>query len=230
MISFALGGLAFLATLVSIVQGVEMTGRSRIDFGPIMIAGSVVVLVGVIVLRWGYFHLLKTGIVNFSSEFTEDEKAWDQAKKSLIYVGVTGFSITERFLAWREKNRKKLPAIRFYLISPNDAESLNLIASHRAGREATPAEVGRLSNEVKAAIGKLQTRPAVEVKFYKITSDFIPVWMYVIDGEKIYLGFPAPGKTGMNSPAYLCHRRVDRYGLFNAYFDLLGRLGMEEKR
>lgn len=231
LVGFALAGMALLATLVSIAQGMEMAGRSRINFGPILIIGSVVVLVGMLVLRWGYLHMVKTGIINFSSEFTEDEKAWDQARKSLVYVGVTGFSITERFLAWCEKNRKTLPAkIRFYLISPDDAESLMLIASHRAGRPATPAEVERLRNEVKAALGKLQACTAIEVVFYKITSDFIPVWLYAIDGEKIYLGFPAPGETGMNSPAYLCHRRPDRYGLFNAYFDLFGRLGKEEKK
>ena len=226
--SLFLAVLAMLATLITMVQGMEYL-TNGIDFGAVILIGTVLVGVGIIVLRWGYLHLAKTGIINFSSEFTEDEKAWDQAKKSLIYVGVTGFSITERFLAWHEKNLKNLPReIRFYLVSPDDAESLRTIASHRAGREAATAEVERLSEEVKAAFGKLQTCTGVEVNFYRVTSDFIPVWMYIIDGDKIYLGFPAPGKTGMNSPTYLCHKRADKYGLFDVYAELIGRLGKED--
>ncbi len=156
LMGWLMGGVAILATIVSLAQGAEMVLRDRLNLGPFVFIGAAVVLIGVVVWRWGYLHLVRTGIVNFSSEFTEDEKAWDQTKKSLVYVGVTGFSITERFLAWCEKNRKKLPAsIRFYLISPDDAESLRLIASHRAGRQATPTEVERLRNEVKAALGKL---------------------------------------------------------------------------
>lgn len=185
-----------------------------------------------VVLRWGYLHLVNTGILSFASEFTQDEKAWDEAKKSLVYFGVTGFSITERFLAWCEKNQKKLPAIRFLILDPEDVESLRLVASHRVGREATVDEVERLRGEIKASSGKLNApRPAktgrFEVKFYRVTRDFVPIWLYAIDGNKIYLGFPAPGKIGMNSPVYLCYRRADRYGLFNAYSDLLGRLGRE---
>ena len=220
--------LGLIATLVSVFQGIDQfIARGEFSVAPIFTVIISIVLVGAVVLRWGFLHLVKTGIVSFSSSFTDDEKAWSEAKEKLVYVGVTGFSIMERFLAWCEKNRYNLPQITFFLVNPNDRESLKLVATHRLGRNATQEEVERLRQEVLVSVGKLAASPwktKVEVKYYSIDKDFIPVWMYVIDRNKIYLGFPAPGGTGMNSPAYMCQNRTDWFGLFDAYYGLFSHL------
>lgn len=220
--------LGMVATLVSVFQGVDQfIARGEFSVAPIFTVIISIVLVGAVVLRWGFLHLVKTGIVSFSSSFTDDEKAWSEAREKLVYVGVTGFSIMERFLAWCEKNRDHLPQITFFLVNPNDQESLKLVAAHRLGRNVTQEEVDRLRQEVLVSVGKLEASPwktKVEIKYYSVNKDFVHIWMYKIDMNKIYLGFPAPGGTGMNSPAYMCQKRSDWFGLFDAYSGLLSRL------
>ena len=219
---------AWTATVVGIAQGWEMLGGDRQSISQVMVMIAAVVTVGILVFWWGYLHLVKTGVTAFASEFTSDERAWDKAKRSLVYLGVTGFSITERFIAWCEKNRSCLPAeMIFLLVHPDDKESLCLVASHRLGRRATEVEVERLRQEILVSLGKLKASWVGEklaIKFYRVDESFIPVWAYLLNGEELYVGFTPPGGTGMNSPAYACRRRRSWYGIFDAYQSLIFKL------
>ena len=220
-----LGGMGFLATVIGIVDGVKEVMEGHFDPALLFVVAAFLIIAIVVILRWGGLHLLRTGIVDSSFEFSEDETAWDEAKHSLIYVGVSGYSIAIRFLRWCEKHHDHLPkSIVFYLLNPDDHESLRVIASHRCGRPATEMEIAELAGQVRVGAASLRKHPEVTVRFYKVTASFIPMWMYLIDGEKLYLGFPSPGGTGMNSPAYLCSKRKDRYSIFDAYGELLRHL------
>jgi hypothetical protein len=225
IIALLVTGLGFLETVFGVADGVKEIIRGHFELGPFFAVAGLITIAVVVILRWGGLHLLKTGIMDSSFKFTEDETAWAKAKKSITYVGFSGYSVIAKFLGWYEANRDKAShfLVTFYLLHPDDRESLHAITSHRKGREAKPEEVDQLASEVRAGVGKLREYPFIRIRSYRMNESFIPVWMYLIDEKMLYLGFPPPDSTGMNSPAYLCTHRDDRYGLFDAYFDLLER-------
>ena len=184
--------------------------------------------------------VIRAGVTGYYYSFplSENEVVWRDVKKEFRYLGISSNSFLEPFREWVKTNN---PDIRYYflLMSP-DAKALTIQIAYERGinleedittfapdiLNQLKAEVEATKERITSAVNTLKTLPKfkngrLEIRFY---DEFVPWWMYIFDGRKIYLGILPKGERGLNSPVIIMNKNDRFLSPFDAFKNTFDRM------
>jgi hypothetical protein len=175
-------------------------------------------------------QVVLSGLSLFYTHFpvTAGPAMWREAKSELVYWGVTGATIAAelrtmligeagatrryRFLLMSESGkalRKQLAFMMNVPPEPAEAHQLQQINDECAVAKARlDATVAMLKNSVAYKEGRLEIR---------LFDEFLPWWIYILDGKKMLVGILELGQEIGEQPAAVVHRDPSRCTLFDAF-------------
>jgi hypothetical protein len=179
----------------------------------------------------GLFNLIGSGASEYHRNFPPEQsnKVFQTAKESFGYLGLSTKSINQYIRGWLESN-SSLKSYKILLMHPDSPHLERLKAFERGISLGMPLsdkdqrqiaqDVAAEKKYIEAGIGMLKSFPqygrSLEIRLYK---EFIPYWLYLIDGKKIYVGMYAQGqgKEGPNSSVIVVQEILNFTSLFDAF-------------
>jgi gamma-glutamylcyclotransferase (GGCT)/AIG2-like uncharacterized protein YtfP len=166
----------------------------------------------------------------YSFPVEENRTVWGKISDSFRYLGISSDSILHRFRDWVESLPKN-SSLRFYflLMDPEAKALRHQIAHYKATDPNNPKIIQEIETIRKRIISSIETLKNLEI--YKegklkmrVYDEFIPWWMYVMDGQEIFLGILPKGKSGLDSPVLVIKENKKHTTLFNAFMSTWDRI------
>lgn len=88
------------------------------------------------------------------------------------------------------------------------------------------AKVEAAKERITSAVNTLKTMPIYKKGRLKIClyDEFVPWWMYIFDGRKIYLGILPKGERGLKSPVIIMNKNERFLSPFDAFRNTFDRM------
>ncbi len=175
---------------------------------------------------------LQSGVVAYVGRFAvPDGRAfWTAATDDCAYWGVTGASIVEEVKAFLHAEPTRSARYRFLLMSGSGRALREQVAFKmglpRTGwsaeqRTAIEDEVAVDQQRLQATLAVLKSTPPfrespkrLEIRLY---DEFLPSWMYLLDGSRLVVGILRSGRDSADQPAALLTKKTAGITLFESF-------------
>ena len=181
--------------------------------------------------------------LHYTFELDENPAVWQESKRTLSYLGISGDSILEPLRVWVET--KQGLNYRFLLVDPSSGnlpaqEAFRMGYGFERNIDALPAEVraaiteavGATRSRIVSAIAVLKTTTPFKTARMEIRlhNEFIPWWMYIVDDRKSWVGILEKGKRGIDSPVVVFSKNDEYGGPLDGFMNNYERIWKNAKR
>lgn len=240
-------GISIAATIVGAIIPWIFLARFRLViliFGILLVVGFL--FYNILLVRYKrLLKLIKAGATGYYYSFdpSENYKVFAEAQRSFCYLGISSHSIIEFFEHWISNN-PLIGTYSFLLMDPespalkrqvayengvsidDDLSSLNDFKV-KTIEQAIEIEKKRIYGTIEALKG---LTPFKEGKLsIRLHNEFIPWWIYIIDGKRIYLGILEKGKRGQLSPVMILSKLSDFPSPFDPFKNIWDKMWAEAK-
>lgn len=184
-------------------------------------------------------QVFRSGLRAYHTEFPIHlgKEYWKSAQTQLCYWGVTGASIQEELRTYLLSEESRSVRYRFLLMSPGGKAIREQIAFKRGfpvvGRSteqetSIDAEVAvekqRFAATVAVLKGSLASKESPSRVDIREFDEFLPWWLYVIDGATLVVGVLREGRETTDEPAAVLVRNHHHATLFDCFAENFERV------